>query len=317
MDVLTDVLASLRLTGGVVLEGAARGAWCVNAQIPPKVIEPFFSGKGQVIAYHYVKRGRVFAQMTDEEPVEAGPGSVIILPRNVQHRVFTKAVDDPVEVHEFIVGLTEHGLAKFEIPGQEADEKCDFYCGFLGVAGVDHPLLDTLPPIMVVNDAGTAKDAWLQSNLQFLTADVQDPAIVARIAELLFAQATRAYISEMPSGSTGWLAGLKDPVVARALGIIHSRFAEELELCDLAREVGVSRTVLGRRFADLLGESPMRYCLRWRMRVAANMLLEGRERTANIAYAVGFSSEAAFVRAFKREYGHPPATWRRGNAASN
>ena len=99
--------------------------------------------------------------------------------------------------------------------------------------------------------------------------------------------------------------------MTKALSIIHARYAEELEVEGLAREAGVSRTVLGERFTELIGEPPMRYCARWRMRMAANMLRDGKENTANIAYAVGFNSEAAFNRAFKREYGEPPATWRR------
>ena len=110
---------------------------------------------------------------------------------------------------------------------------------------------------------------------------------------------------------SGWLAGLADPAVSKALSIIHHRYAEDLEVEELAREVGVSRSVLGERFTELIGEPPMRYCARWRMRIAANMLREGKENTAGIAYAVGFNSEAAFNRAFKREFGVPPATWRR------
>ena len=99
--------------------------------------------------------------------------------------------------------------------------------------------------------------------------------------------------------------------MSKALSIIHKRYAEDLDVESLAREAGVSRTVLGERFGELLGEPPMRYCARWRMRIAANMLRDGKQNTANIAYAVGFNSEAAFNRAFKREYGEPPATWRK------
>ena len=124
-------------------------------------------------------------------------------------------------------------------------------------------------------------------------------------------QAIREYVERLPPEPSGWLRGLADPAVSKALSIIHSRYAEDLDVEGLAREAGVSRTVLGERFAELLGEPPMRYCARWRMRIAANMLRDGKQNTANIAYAVGFNSEAAFNRAFKREYGEPPATWRR------
>ncbi len=147
--------------------------------------------------------------------------------------------------------------------------------------------------------------------MRFLAEQQPSPDVVARLAELFVAQAVREYVERLPAGASGWLRGLADPAVSRALSIIHSRYAEELDVELLAREAGVSRTVLGERFAELLGEPPMRYCARWRMRIAANMLREGKQNTANIAYAVGFNSEAAFNRAFKREYGEPPATWRR------
>ena len=117
--------------------------------------------------------------------------------------------------------------------------------------------------------------------------------------------------TRLPLGASGWLRGLADPAVTKALSIIHARYAEDLDVEGLAREAGVSRTVLGEKFAELIGEPPMRYCARWRMRVAANMLRDGKQNASNVAYAVGFNSEAAFTRAFKREYGVPPATWRR------
>ena len=138
--------------------------------------------------------------------------------------------------------------------------------------------------------------------------------MVARLAELFVRQAIREYVKGQPTVSTGWLQALADPAVSRALSVIHNRYAEELDVESLAREAGVSRTVLGERFAALIGEPPMRYCARWRMRVAAHMLREG-ESSAKVAYDVGFNSEAAFNRAFKREYGEPPAKWRRTEAA--
>jgi pimeloyl-ACP methyl ester carboxylesterase/AraC-like DNA-binding protein len=163
----------------------------------------------------------------------------------------------------------------------------------------------------LVVDVGTAQEEWVDASLRFLATKIQSPEVVRRLAESFVAQAIRQYLEQLPHGEGGWLAGLRDPAVAKALSIIHARYAEELEVEELAREAGVSRTVLGERFVELLGEPPMRYCAGWRMRIAANMLREGKQNTANIAYAVGFNSEEAFNRAFKREFGEPPATWRR------
>jgi AraC-like DNA-binding protein len=128
---------------------------------------------------------------------------------------------------------------------------------------------------------------------------------------MAFGHAVETHSAGLEPGEGRWLGGLNDPAVAKALSVIHARFAEDLDLEDLAREAAVSRSVLGERFVEMLGEPPMRYCAKWRMRVAANMLRDGKETSANIAYAVGFNSEAAFNRAFKREFGVPPVTWKR------
>lgn len=189
-----------------------------------------------------------------------------------------------------------------------ADNGCS---GFLGTAKNSvHPLLDALPPLLVI-DISSGQEEWVEASMRFLAKEVPSPDVVSRLAESFVAQAIRQYVASLPEGEGGWLGGLRDPAVARALAIIHSRYAENLDVEGLAREAGVSRSVLGERFAELLGEPPMRYCARWRMRIAANMIREGKHNGANVAHSVGFNSEAAFIRAFKREYGEPPASWRK------
>jgi pimeloyl-ACP methyl ester carboxylesterase/AraC-like DNA-binding protein len=190
-------------------------------------------------------------------------------------------------------------------------DEVGLYCGFLGVSAEHHPLLDSLPPILKLDGGCDTHTEWIETSMRLLNEAGNSPELIARLSELFFAEAIRRYMDGLAPGEGGWLAGLKDPAVAKALAIIHSRFAEELDVETIARDAGVSRTVLGERFAQLIGEPPMRYCARWRMRVAANMLRDGKQNAANVAYSVGFNSEAAFTRAFKREYGEPPATWRR------
>src|SRR4029078_789715 len=143
--------------------------------------------------------------------------------------------------------------------------------------------------------------------MRFLAEQQPSSEVVAKLAELFLTQAVREYVEHLPLGARGWRRGLTDPAVTKALSIIHSRYAEELDVEGLAREAGVSRTVLGERFTELIGEPPMRYCASWRMRVAANMLRDGKQNTANIAYSVGFNSAASFNRAFNREDGEPPS----------
>jgi AraC-like DNA-binding protein len=149
--------------------------------------------------------------------------------------------------------------------------------------------------------------------LNYAAAEARtQPAGLAKLVELLFAEAVQQYANDLPSSEGGWFAALRDPAIGQALRLIHDRYAEEWTSDGLAREVGMSRSAFAARFTELLGEPPMRYCARWRMQVAANMLRDEQQNVSNVAYHVGFNSEAAFSRAFKREYGVPPATWRRG-----
>ena len=308
MDVLDEILSSLRLTGGVVIDGQFSGEYCVRAEFTPNHCAPWFAMPKTLISYHYVRSGRTTAVVEGFPPIRLEPGSIVILPRNNAHLLASGAGVRPADVTE-ISWITEQGLHRVET-GTEGD-KTEVWCGFLGAdESSSHPLLEALPPILTLNVTGQEAQ-WLESSLRFLSEGQPSPEIVARLAELFVAQAIREYVNHLPESSKGWLRGLTDPAVSKALSIIHNRYAEELDVETLAREAGVSRTILGERFGELLDESPMRYCARWRMRVACNLLRDGRQNTANVAHAVGFGSEAAFNRAFKREFGIPPATWKR------
>lgn len=310
MDVLTDILDSMRLSGGIVVDGSTRGDWCLLSHFDEEDRDRMAPGAADLIAYHYIRSGRVHARVEGSQAITAKEGDIILLPRNDAHLFYTSGDVPPVDSHELMrEGLGPDDPATLVIDG--SGEPTSFYCGFLAVSTERHPLLDSLPPILKLSSSDATRTEWLESSLKLMNEGPNSPEIVARLGELFLAEAIRRYIEQLPGGQGGWLAGLRDPAVARALAIIHSRYAEELDVEMLARESGVSRTILGERFAQLIGEPPMRYCARWRMRVAANMLRDGKQNASNVAYAVGFNSEAAFTRAFKREYGVPPATWRR------
>ena len=308
MDVLDDILGSLRLTGGVVIDARLSGDFCLAAEFTPDHCAPFFAMPDKLIGYHYVRSGKAIIEVEGMAPVSLGPGAIAILPRNDPHLLASRTGLPPAAVSE-VVWVTADGVHK--VANGTAGPETEVWCGFLGTARTaDHPLLDALPPLLTLDVAG-GEARWLESSMRFLAEQSPSPDTVARLAELFLAQAIREYVDQLPASAKGWLRGLTDPAVSKALSMIHSRYAEELDVEGLAREAGVSRTVLGERFGELLGEPPMRYCARWRMRIAANLLRDGKQNSANIAYAVGFNSEAAFNRAFKREYGVPPATWRR------
>jgi pimeloyl-ACP methyl ester carboxylesterase/AraC-like DNA-binding protein len=298
----------LRLTGGVVIDGEFSGDFCVHAEFTPKHFAPFFPQPETLITYHYVRSGELVLEVEGLPPTVLDAGTVAILPRNDPHTLASRSGMPLVEAAD-VSWVTQQGVHRVSM-GTDGP-KAELWCGFLGAAKSSaHPLLDSLPPVLTLNVAG-GEAQWLDSSMRFLSEQSPGSEVVARLAELFLAQAIRDYIEHLPPDSTGWLRGLTDPAVSKALQIIHTRYAEDLDVETLAQEVGVSRSVLGERFTELLGEPPIRYCAGWRMRIAANMLRDGNSNSASVAYAVGFNSEAAFNRAFKREYGEPPATWRR------
>ena len=298
----------MRLTGGVVIDAETSGDFCLLSRFQDEDCARFDVRANDLIAYHYVRSGRLYASVDGEPPIAAKAGDIILLPRNDVHLLYSRPGLQPVDSHD-LIQVAPDGPARIVI--NHGGDAAGLYCGFLGVSAEHHPLLDSLPPILKLDGSDDAHGEWIETSMRMLNEAGNSPELIARLSELFFAEAIRRYMDRLLPGEGGWLGGLKDPAVAKALSVIHSRFAEDLDIETLAREAGVSRTVLGERFAHLLGEPPMRYCARWRMRVAANMLRDGKQNASNVAYAVGFNSEAAFNRAFKREYGEPPATWRR------
>jgi AraC-like DNA-binding protein len=313
MDVLSDMLASLRLSGGVFLDGELRAPWAVVSHLGPEDCAAFFDVPHHVVAYHFVRSGTLSCQVGDGPRVEVRAGEIVLLPKNEPHYLHGPVPCRPVDANG-LVKQSEDGILRLRHGGD--GETTEIYCGYLGTTAQSDPLLASLPSILTVA-ADAAGTDWVARSIEFATEQLgaNSPEMVGKLAEGLFAEAVRRYFEAMPEAERGWLAGLRDPAVGKALELIHARYAEAWTLDALAREAGVSKTVLAERFRAHIGESPMQYCARWRMRVAANMLRDHRENSASIAYSVGFNSEAAFNRAFKREYGAPPATWRREAAA--
>jgi AraC-like DNA-binding protein len=189
-------------------------------------------------------------------------------------------------------------------------------CGYLSSGVATNPLFASLPRVFALRSGRESTRDWIESSFRFAADELAagrpgSDTMLAKLSELLFVEAVRACIASLPPDRTGWLAGLRDPHVGRALSLLHARVAHPWSVEELAREVGVSRSVLGERFAALLGEPPMRYLARWRMQLASLRLRESDDSIAVIAADVGYDSEAAFHRAFKRELGAPPAAWRR------
>jgi AraC-like DNA-binding protein len=318
VDTLSDLLASMRLSGAVFLDGEMRGAWSILSQVTPEECAPYFpAAPAHVIAYHYVRSGWMECEVAGEGPaVAVRAGEIVLLPRNLPHVLHGPRRSQPVDGNDLEVSTDARGL--YRLRHGEGDEATAVYCGFLGSSTPGNMLLRNLPPVMVIALDDARESHWIRRTLDFAVQGLSrdSPEMVGKLAEGLFAEAVRRYVDALPPGEAGWLAGLRDPAVGRTIALIHRRYADALTLDALAREAGVSKTVLGGRFRALLGESPMQYCARWRMHVAADMLRRDRQNACSVAYSVGFNSEAAFNRAFKREYGLPPAAWQRSLAAA-
>lgn len=319
MDALSDVLRVVRLKGGVFLHAEFTAPWCIQAQPVAENCSPFLDSSDQLVLYHYVAKGRLAVQVSDGEPVEFESGQVIILPHNDRHLMGSRLDLPAVLTGEVVRPSPDGGLAIINHGG--GGEPTRIVCGFLGWDRLEgNPLAGALPPLLKFDTRNGAAASWIRSSLEFAAEQVAarragSEAVLAKMSELLFVEAVRSYIETLPEEQTGWLAGLKDPFVSRALSLLHQRVADAWTVDDLGREVGLSRSALAERFTKLIGEPPMRYLARWRIQVAAQQLRNSDTPLARIADQVGYESESAFNRAFKRSFGVPPAAWR-NNAAS-
>jgi AraC-like DNA-binding protein len=311
MNATLDLLGATRLTGGIFLDAEFTAPWCVTAGIGPDDCAPFTPPPSSIIAYHYVSAGQLLLRVGNEPPVAAHGGDLVVLPRNDPHVLGSTLDIRPVGADRLIQPAAQ-GLARIVHGG--GGERTHMLCGFLGSETPD-PVLSILPTVLKVSVAESASGGWIESSLRFAAAEltagrVKSPTVLARLAELLFLEAVRQYAASLPPEQTGW-SGVRDPLMGRALAVIHGRLAYRWTTEELAREVGMSRSAFADRFTRLIGEPPMRYLAQQRLQEAARRLETSADSLARIAFQVGYESEAAFNRAFKREFGMPPAGWRK------
>ncbi len=314
-DALSDVLRVVRLLGGVFLHAEFTAPWCVLSQATPEDCGPLMPEVDHIILYHYVLEGRMAVEVANAPPVEVVARQAVVLPHNDMHRMGSDLNLKPVSSHDILQVQTDGSLAEIHHGGGGARTR--LICGFLGCRHVDgNPLLAALPPVLRLDTRDGAAAEWIRSCFNFAAEEIAaghvgSATVLAKLSELLFVEAVRRHVDALPPERTGWLAALKDPFVARALALIHGRLSEPWTVDALAREVGLSRSAFAERFTRLIGQSPMHYLSCWRLQVAAQRLSTSHEAMGRIAYEVGYESEAAFNRAFKRLYGAPPATWRK------
>jgi AraC-like DNA-binding protein len=313
IDPLSEVLRSVRLIGGVFLDARFTAPWCVLSQITAEDCRPFLTTPAQIIAYHFIIEGRLLLELDGEPPLEINAGELVLLPRNDAHTLSSALGLKPVSADDLIQPAADGGLAQISYGG--GGELTYLVCGFLASEEVHNPLIATLPRVLKLDIRQGGSRDWIEASVRFAARELTEgrfasSSVMSRLSELLFVEAVRNYASTLKEDETGWLKGLRDPYVGRALALLHGRIDAPWTAEMLARDVALSRSAFNDRFTSLVGIPAIRYLTLWRLQVAKEKLRQGRGTIAQIAHAVGYESEVAFNRAFKREFGHPPARWR-------
>ncbi|PON16829.1 AraC family transcriptional regulator [Candidatus Entotheonella serta] len=314
MDVLTDVLRAMRLSGGVFLDAEFTAPWSIISKVVPEDCRPFMAEPAQLIAYHYVVEGCLLLSLSGQAPVSATAGQLLVLPRNDQHLLGSALDLQPANVDELIEPAGDEEPARIRFGGGGA--RAGILCGFLGSDDRNSSLISSLPAVMKLDLNNKLTGPWIEGSMRYAGRElaVGGPGASAnldRLAELLFTEAIREYVKTLPPGQGGWLGGLRDPFIGQALALVHGQLAHPWTLDELARQVGLSRSTLSDRFARYIGVSPMRYLSHRRLLLAAERLRDGQQSVAEIGYEVGYESEAAFNRAFKREFVMAPGAFRK------
>ncbi len=310
MDALSDLLRVVRLDGAYFYPVEAAEPWSVLSAGARELAPRILPGAEHLISYHILIKGRCFAGLVGEAQVEMLAGDVILFPHG-----------DPTLMSSARglgngAGTNSQAPARYPdtvLLGEQGSRNTTFVCGFLGFDRRPfNPLIAALPRMLHVPGM---VDSWAGGFTRQLVEESRHQragsnTILTRLAELMFIEVLRRYLTDMPPGQSGWLAGLRDEMVGRALGLLHGRPQQSWTLPTLAREVASSRSNLARRFTELVGQPPMQYLASWRMQVASNLLLQRNDKVASIATEVGYDSEAAFSRAFKKATGLAPGAWR-------
>jgi AraC-like DNA-binding protein len=319
VDPLSDVLQTVRLTGAVFFLVSASRSWGGTIPDGMTIAPALLPRTQQIISYHVMLEGTCWGGLVGEPPVLLEKGDVLVLPHG---DAYVMAVDPKATRPEYGQEATLEflrGVATGRFPSVIAEPGvtcAQVACGFLGCdVQPFNPLLTTLPRLLVVRRACRPGAGRLDALLELTLTEAAErrpggDSVRLRLSELIFVEVVRHHLTTLSEQDSGWLGGLRDPLVGRALSLLHARPAETWTLQVLAERAGTSRSVLADRFSRLVGEPPMQYLARWRMQLAARLLADGAEKVSAVAQEVGYDSEAAFSRAFKKMTGVPPAAWR-------
>ena len=319
MDALSQTLRVVHLVGAMFLQARFTAPWCYqspSADVAAPILEPQAE---RVVIFHLITEGECFCELAQGPPVHLQAGDVVLFPHGDAHRMASEPGLPPAQGARLSEVLSRRPRA-LAYGGGGATTK--LVCGYLACDDrLARMLLDGLPPLLRVNVRGSPAGLWLEASVRYALAEARSPrpggeGVLAKLAEVLFIEVLRLAMNDPARPAAGWLAGVGDRVVGAALAALHERPAHAWTLDELARTANSSRSVLAGRFQELVGQAPMQYLTQWRMLLATNLLRRSNVPLARIAEEVGYQNDTAFSRAFRREFGVPPAAWRKNRTAT-
>ena len=325
VDVLSDVLSAVRLNGAVFFDVSATAPWVAEAPPAARVANDVMPGAQHAIEFHVVTRGSCWISIVDRdafEPVRLEEGDIVVLPHGDPHALSSRPGMRAAPFMDIFRRPEDGSALPFMLrTGGEGPADAHLVCGFFSCdVRPFNPLLESLPPFMRLGcGAPDAPGGLLDQFIRLAGAEAGDKrpgsqSVLNKLSELMFVEVVRMHMGRLAAGNTGWLAGLRDPLVGRVLALLHAQPAHPWSLEELAAKAGASRSTLADRFARIVGYPPMQYLTRWRMQIAAKRLSDRSAKVAAIAREVGYESEAAFSRAFKKAAGRSPSEWRAGSS---
>jgi AraC-like DNA-binding protein len=320
MDAFSQILSGVQLKGAVFFRAEFSAPWGLST--PPAQAMAATVGVGVehlIVLYHLVIDGGAVIELLDGQRTELNPGDIVIFPHGDPHHMSSRAGVRRFPNYGISDKIRARDLSPLRAGG--GGDVSRFVCGYMSCdPHLSRPILTGLPPVFKVNIRTDASGLWLENSILHLVEEsasgrIGSEAMLAKLSEALFVDTLRRYVASLPEQQTGWLTGVRDPIVGKSLGLLHGRIAHQWTIAELADEVGISRSALVQRFTRYLSEPPMTYLTRWRLQVAARSLEKTARGVAEIAAEVGYESESAFNRAFKREFGQPPGRYRNDHRA--
>jgi AraC family transcriptional regulator, alkane utilization regulator len=321
MDALSDVLKSVRLEGAVYLNAEFTAPWCIRGECSVARVRELLADAEHVVFFHFLIEGHCKARLADGgEVFDVVAGDVILIPQDDRHLLGSDVRLAPMEADTLLDGpqAADDDLVQLRHGGGGAVTR--FVCGYIASSrSVCRPLFEALPRVLCISIGEGSASTLLRELLRVgvRESSASSPgaeSMLAKLSELMFVEALRRYVENLPPEGKGWLAGVRDANVGRALALMHGEPGRAWTVAELARKAALSRSALAERFTSMVGESPMQYLMRWRLALAAQALRANGDAITRVAERSGYESEAAFSRAFKREFGMPPAAWRKAAA---